>query len=231
MFHDIAGTGAFPRILADLRHMTQQEAIEAAVVPVAAPWWVAGAVASAIISLAYLAIFFHITARVVQTSQWRANPLAVATAGIFFSCAIGHGLHAAHLVLPTFGYDVVVGMAARLHFADIHIWVWDAFTAMVAVYYWTLRNRFPALVRGSALFEDMRVREQQALEIHDNVVQDLARAKLAIELHREDEGLEALDKALANSRAIITNLLGKQQQADGPRGGELRRKEPAGGPR
>ncbi|WP_285550763.1 hybrid sensor histidine kinase/response regulator [Actinoplanes regularis] len=36
---------------------------------------------------------------------------------------------------------------------------WDLVTAVVAVWYWTLRGRFPALVRGAAVFEDLRLRQ------------------------------------------------------------------------
>jgi PAS domain S-box-containing protein len=36
---------------------------------------------------------------------------------------------------------------------------WDLLTAALAVWYWTLRSRFPALVRGAAVFEDLRLRQ------------------------------------------------------------------------
>jgi hypothetical protein len=45
--------------------------------------------------MAYAAIFAAILVPVVRTRQLATNRLAVATSLIFFSCAVGHALHAA----------------------------------------------------------------------------------------------------------------------------------------
>jgi hypothetical protein len=185
--------------------------------------WMIGAAANGVIMVAYLAIAFSILNGIAGTGQWRDNPLAVATGAIFLTCGIGHGLHFTHLLLPALGADGQVGEAARTEFNSWHAWAWDAVTAGVAVWYWTLRGRFPALVRGAALFEDMRQRQRQALEIHDNVVQGLAKTKLSLDLGRTEEGEREVEETLAASRKIISDLLGEpgSEMELGP--GDLRR--------
>jgi PAS domain S-box-containing protein len=123
-------------------------------------WWQFTALANAVILTAYLAISFAIAKGLWQSRQWRNNPLGLATASIFFSCAVHHGSHTVHLLLPYLGWDIHAGMAMRMAFGmDFHAAGWDTITAGLAVWYWTLRSRFPALVRGAALFEDLRLRE------------------------------------------------------------------------
>jgi signal transduction histidine kinase len=190
-------------------------------------WWVAGAFFNTIILVAYLAISYSIARGLHRSKQWRSNPLAVATAAIFFTCAVHHGSHPVHMVLPAFGLEEHTGLPMREAFDDWHSSGWDIITAAVAVYYWTLRGRFPALVRGPAVFEDLRERQRQALDIHDNVVQGLAAAKLNFELDRGDEGMRALDDTLAASRSIITDLLGDERYGLGLSPGDLRRQTPA----
>lgn len=161
--------------------------------------WTIGATANTLVTVAYLAIFWTIASGVAASRQWRSNPLSVATALIFLSCGIGHGLHLAHLVLDEHG--------AR-HTYDLHLGIWDLGTGVGAVWYWSLRGRFPALVRGAALFEDLRTRQRQALEIHDNVVQGLATAKLALDLGDTARADAAIDVTLTRAKAIISDLLG-----------------------
>jgi len=122
-------------------------------------WWQLTALANAIILVAYLAISFAIGRGLWQSRQWRNNPLGLATAAIFFSCAVHHGSHTVHLLLPYFGGEMHAGMAMRHAFGSFSIAGWDLVTAALAVWYWTLRGRFPALVRGAAVFEDLRLRQ------------------------------------------------------------------------
>ena len=190
-------------------------------------WWVVAAVANAIVCVAYLAISWQIAAGVVHSKQWLSNPLAVATAAIFFTCAVHHGSHTAHMVLPRFGIEQTEGLAMRTAFDSWHGGGWDIITAAVGVWYWTLRGRCPALGRGSAIFEDLRERQRQALDIHDNVVQGLATAKLALELDQVDEARSAIDNTLTAARGIITDLLGTAGSGIELRAGDLRRQEAA----
>ena len=100
--------------------------------------WVLALVANAVVALAYLAIAWIVATGLVSAGQWRSNPLAVATGLIFFSCGVGHGLHFVHLALDEHGSRAAT---------DLHLAVWDVGTGVAAVWYFSLRGRFPALVR------------------------------------------------------------------------------------
>ncbi|MGY0234237.1 ATP-binding protein [Longispora urticae] len=123
-------------------------------------WWVIDAAANLVIMVAYLAISFAIATGLWRSQQWLNNLLGLATAAIFFTCAVHHGSHTVHMVLPSLGLEVESGLAMRAAFGhDFHAAAWDIVTAIVAVWYWTLRSRFPALVRGAAVFEDLKLRQ------------------------------------------------------------------------
>lgn len=163
--------------------------------------WMLGAVANLVIAVAYFAVAFWILRGVRRRGQWTQNPLAVATGLIFFTCAAGHGAHAEHLLLPGGS-----GELARQSW-DWHLSILDVVTALVGIYYWSLRGRFPVLVRGTAIFEDFTVRQQQALEINDHIVQQLVTAKLAFETGDAEVGMQALEHSLQSSRSIIGDLV------------------------
>ncbi len=188
--------------------------------------WAIGAAANGVIMAAYLAIAYNIFSGIADAGQWRENPLAVATGAIFLTCGVGHGFHLAHMLLPYAGIDEVGGFAARTEYNEWHLWLWDALTAGVAIWYFTLRSRFPALVQGAALFEDMRQRQRQALEIHDTVVQGLAKTKLSLDLGRTEEGEREVEETLAASRRIISDLLGEPDSETELGPGDLRREAP-----
>ncbi len=191
--------------------------------------WMVAAAANTIIALAYMAIAWKIFTGMRRSGQFKQNRLGRATGAIFFTCSIGHGIMAAHLLLPIWGIEQTAGLAARTHAAEWHVWVWAPITGMAAVWYWTLRGRLHALVRGAALFEDVRERQRQALEIHDNIVQGLATAKISLEMGETDESLAELESTLAASRQIITDMLGEDDEGLSIRPGDLRRETPAGG--
>lgn len=67
--------------------------------------------------------------------------------------------------------------------------------------------------------DDSEVRAQRALALNDDVVQQLATAKLALELGRHDEALAAVTTGLQRAQAISAELL----PDGGPRPGDLRR--------
>jgi hypothetical protein len=64
-----------------------------------------------------------------------------------------------------------------------------------------------------------RLRQRQALSIHDDVLQGLVTAKLAFELGDPEQGLATLDATLESARHLVSDLL------DGPHlgPGHLRR--------
>lgn len=193
-------------------------------------WWHIGALANVVITVAYLAISFRIARRLSKEGgRLRDNPLAAATAGIFLTCAVHHGGHPLHQLLPAVGSNAEIGPAMRAAFNESHVVIWDLVTAAVGIWYWTLRGRFPALVRGAALFEDLRERQRQALEIHDNIVQGLATAKLSFEVDDHEGGMAAVEHTLAASRRIISGLLGEEHAGTTLGPGDLRRGRAAGG--
>ena len=59
-----------------------------------------------------------------------------------------------------------------------------------------------------------REREQQALDIHDNLVQGLVEAQLALDVGRPEQAREAIDRTLAQARRIVTDLLGEPEPGD-----------------
>ena len=190
-------------------------------------WWQVGAIANAIILCAYLAIALNLVRSFQRHGGWRANPMAVATAGIFFTAAVHHGLHPVQQLLGA-GGELGGGASLRRAFDGWGVALWDVVTAAVALWYWAVRNRLPAVLGRASLFGAADERERQALEIHDNVVQGVATAKMAFELEDHDRGLRALDQTLTSARRIITELLDDSPRVRVERR-DLRRDHPAGG--
>ncbi len=101
-----------------------------------------------IIMLAYAAIMIAIVVPVVRAGQLRTNKLAVTTALIFFSCAVGHALHA-----WTAYQSIVAGFPGHAGAT----WTsagWDMFTAAVGVYYWSLRRGYGILLGEGPIYVD-----------------------------------------------------------------------------
>ena len=170
--------------------------------------WQIGMVANTVIGLAYFFIAGAIVLPLARSNQLRSNPLGAATAAIFFTCAVHHGTHAVHMFLPAL-VDDERGLSMRAAWG----WplaIWDIIGALVAVYYWTLRRNYGALMEGAALFEDLRMREQQALELNDSVLQGLVVSKMALDLNDPEKASAALDTSIASASRIITNLLGSE---------------------
>jgi AmiR/NasT family two-component response regulator len=59
-------------------------------------------------------------------------------------------------------------------------------------------------------------KKRQALELHDQVVQGLAVAHLALELGREDELRQAIESTLRRARALVARELAELQEAGHP---------------
>src|ERR1041385_542639 len=135
-------------------------------------WWIIGTTANLVVSFSYLAIATVIIIPLAKERQVLANRLGTATAAIFFTCAIHHGGHSVKALLPflhawqALGFGVTSGLYTRLSW-DPEAVAWDLLTAAVGVYYLSLRRTYAPLMRGAKLFEDMRERQRQALEIND----------------------------------------------------------------
>ncbi|WNV75193.1 EAL domain-containing protein [Geodermatophilus sp. DSM 44513] len=119
--------------------------------------WQLSAAGGGVIAVAYFAIAVAIFRPLARTGQLRSNRLGTATGLIFFSCGVGHAIHAAHL-LPLPGVE-----AHHLHMLRAslpwHDTLWMLLTAAVAVYYWSLRRTYGALLGGAALFADLKEKE------------------------------------------------------------------------
>ncbi|XVV08443.1 ATP-binding protein [Actinoplanes sp. CA-131856] len=99
--------------------------------------------ANLVIMVAYAGIMVAIVVPVSREGQLRTNRLALATALIFFSCAVGHGLHAWTSYQATIAHTGHVGWTLAL---------WDTFTAAVGVYYWSLRRSYGVLLGRGAMY-------------------------------------------------------------------------------
>lgn len=187
-------------------------------------WWQVGLVANLVVAAAYVGIALAILRPLIATGQVRSNRLGTATAAIFFSCAVHHGAHSVHMLLPGVGVEARQGLAMRTAF-DWQAGLWDVVTAGIGIYYWSLRKTYGPLMRGAALFEDMRAREQQALELNDTVLQGLVVAKMALELDQIEKAREALAASASAASRIITDLL--QDSDDSSVAGKLIRKTAA----
>jgi len=169
--------------------------------------WMVGMVANAAISLAYFGIFGAILLPLVKGGQVRKNPLGTATAAIFLTCAVHHGVHAVHMLMPAFDVDLLQGLAMRQAWGW-QLATWDVIGALVGAYYWSLRRTYGSLMQGAQLFDDMRKREEQALEINDSILQAMVVAKMSLDLGQQGRAEVALDKAIKAASHLITDLLG-----------------------
>ncbi len=116
--------------------------------------------ANLVVALAYFGIFFAIGRGLLRSGQLGlTNPLGTMTAAIFFSCGVGHWLHALHLAEPWFSSSAV-GDAARAS-ADWHMAAWDAVTAVVAVTYLSLRRSYGLLLRPQ-MYDDVERLQAEA---------------------------------------------------------------------
>ena len=145
-------------------------------------WWVVGLVANAVVAVAYFGICAAIVVPLVRSHQLRSNPLGGATAAIFFTCAVHHGTHSVHMLMPVFGLDLVQGTAMR----DAWGWqlaLWDVVGALVGVYYWTLRRNYGSLdggrpaLRGHAQARGAGARAERQRAAGPRRGQDVARPR------------------------------------------------------
>lgn len=182
--------------------------------------------ANAVVAAVYLTIGYLIVSGLLATGQLRSNRLGFATALIFVTSGVHHVLIAAQMLAPSLGLDSAHGELLR----DSWDWtavVWDALTAVVGVYYLSARRAEASSLRGAQLFDDLKVRERQALEINDNIVQGLTVAKYAMTMGADDHGRQAIEDTLKRARAIITDLLGEPGSSGEFGPGDLRRTTPA----
>jgi hypothetical protein len=152
-------------------------------------WWMLGAVCNAVIATAYLAIVYAIVRPLVASRQLRSNALGAATAAIFLTCAVHHGM----AMREAWGPELAL---------------WDLVGAVVATYYWSLRGGFGGGAESPQLFTDQVEREQRALELNDAVLQGMVVARMALDLGERKRGMAALDSSITAASHMITELIG-----------------------
>lgn len=186
-------------------------------------WWMFTAAANVVMVTIYAGIAVMIIRGLTEGGQWRSNPIGLATAAVFVSCTIGHGLHLIHVIPPWSVLDPVEAAAGRAMFADWRLITWDVFTAGTAIAFWLLRSRLGVVYNGAALCEDLQERERQAAQLHDRVMTGLQKARADLDAGRREAGLRALDDTLEESKTIITTLLGSRRGGTSLGPGDLRR--------
>jgi hypothetical protein len=186
--------------------------------------WQIVTAANLVIGAAYLTIAWIIASGLARTGQLRTNKLGVATALIFMTCGVHHGTHALHMLVPVLGIHDSHALALRQAWHPESA-IWDILSAAVGIYYLSLRGSYASVLRGAQMFEDMKVRERQALEINDNIVQGLTVAKYAMEGGRDQQSRVAVEETLRSAQGIISELLGDGDGGVAP--GSLRREAPA----
>ena len=189
--------------------------------------WQLGVVVNLVLAISYLGIAGAILAPLLRTDQVRSNRLGTATACIFLACAGHHGAQVVHLMLPAAGLNVGAGQAMRSAFQWDMV-IWDFVGAAIAIHYWSMRRTYGGMMTGAKLFDDLKERQRQAVELNDNVVQGLVAAQLALSLDEREMAAEAVADSLVQARGIITGLLGDagSELEMGP--GDLVRNQPAG---
>ena len=113
--------------------------------------WIAVVALNAVIGVCYVFISGIIALGLVRTRQVRTNPLALATAAIFATCAVHHAHHGLHLLALSDRGDL---RAVREVFGEWHGVLIDVFGAVVAVTYLGLRRNYKALLNTPAMFDD-----------------------------------------------------------------------------
>ncbi len=181
--------------------------------------WMITAAAHAVLVIAYACIAWIVAKGLLQARQWRGNELAVASFGIFASCALGHGVHLLHALEHAAGLDSAVTSAAIVQFSDPVLLVWSAATALVASSYLFLRRHLRLVVHGGAVCEDLAAREDEARRLREPIKDAIALAQKRLMRGDSEGAQQALQVALWQGRESITILIEPPE----PKPGSLRR--------
>ncbi len=74
---------------------------------------------------------------------------------------------------------------------------------------------------------DAQIRQQQALELNDTIVQGLAIAKMSLESGDTEKGLAAVTQTLKHVKSLVAGLLAQIAEAGALQAGDLVRADPA----
>nr|WP_296073334.1 ATP-binding protein [uncultured Actinoplanes sp.] len=160
-------------------------------------------VANVVIMVAYAAITVAIVVPVGRAGQLRTNKLATATAMIFFSCSVGHGLHALMALRAAWHAAGSGHLHTSMAGTSVFSGGWDVLTAAVGVYYWTLRRTYGVLLGRGAIYLDpggkQVLDEAGARERAARDVAEAHRATLATVVEHSDDAIIGL-----NPEGVIT---------------------------
>lgn len=168
--------------------------------------WMIGLFLNGTIGAAFIFVGVVLAVNLTRSGQWSGNSIATLFTFVAFTCGAGHALRAALIAGPTFGLFGLEGLATRVEFTDWHMWVADGLTAIAGLFYVTARTLDRDLFQTTRLFEDYRARRRRAIEVHDDVVQQLLEAKLSLEMGRREQARDALAASLDASQHIISDV-------------------------
>ena len=151
-----------------------------------------------VIGFVAYALAWQIARNLLRDREWPTNRLALAMLAIVGTCSTGHLEHGFHLLSSN--------QAAALWPPEAV--VLDLITAAgISAYFYFQTGRLSQFARGAAMFEDVSVRNRNALQMHNEVVQRLAAARYAIVRGELAGARELVDQSLTSAREVITDLL------------------------
>lgn len=185
--------------------------------------WATGFALNAVIGTAFLTIGAMVAVQLTRSDQWAANSIGTLFAVLVLACGAGHAFRAVLGFGSTVGLFGAAGTGMRIAFADWHMWVADALTALAGVFYVIARVQDRDILQTARVFEDYRSRRERAIAVHDNVVQNLLEAKLALETGDQATAEEALEDGLEASKRIVSRrgteqLAGAEDPDEPPEG-------------
>lgn len=191
--------------------------------PEASALWMAASLANLVMTVTFVAIAIPLWKAIYEGDQLFSNPLLTGFALIFSTCAVSHGLHFEHTLIPNYhailhalpfmggpaayNYTVNFGLWSRVAMTDPTLLAVDLVTAALGVWYFLLRKRQSRFFEGAELAEDMEMREREAHALHDDIVEEVSQALLLIDTGQEDEARERIGEVTAQAQAIVDDLL------------------------
>lgn len=182
-------------------------------------WWIVGAAMNLVMLVTFSMIAWFMWKAIWEGDQWTSNPLLLGMAGIFTFCALSHGIHFEHAMLPIYGpwlgleapnLSAEFGLWARTAMTDPVLLSVDVATAVLGVAYWRFRREQGRMFRGAELSEDLRVLEQEARVMQDSVVQTSVEAQLLLEAGQDEEAVDRLEEAITESKGIVDRFFGEE---------------------
>lgn len=195
----------------------------AAPAPEASALWLAASAANLVMMVTFVAIAIPLWRAIYEGNQLFSNPLLTGFALIFSTCAVSHGLHFEHTLIPNYhavlhalpfmggpaayNYTVNFGLWSRVAMTDPTLLAVDVVTASLGIWYFLLRKRQSRFFEGAELAEDLEMREREAQAMHDDIVEEVSQALLLIDTGQEEEARERIGEVTAEAQAIVDDLL------------------------